>query len=134
MNPFHRQMSTRNISPSKIINQKDKTGLSETKSQRNVLCTVKRLKSQSFYLFPSPSCLCYSIFLCSPICQPFSLSAEHICSLPSRLNSLWTSNANSVRHLIRHINSVSPLIALIPLCNEFLCGIPLVQQNFKLWW
>lgn len=38
-------------------------------------------------------------------------------SLLYGLNSLWTPNANSVRHLIRHINSISPLIAVIPLCR-----------------
>lgn len=125
MDPFYRQMRRRNISLSEIINQRDEAGL------RNVLCTVKHFISQSFYLFSSPSCICYSIPSYSPVCQLFFLSAEHISSLPSCLNSLWTPNANSVRHLIRHINSISPLIALIPLCNEFLCGIPSVQQNFE---
>ena len=121
MDPFYRQMRRRNISLSEIINQRDKTGL------RNVLCTVKRFISQSFYLSSAPSCICSSSPSYSPVCQPFFLSAEHISSPPSCLNSLWTPNANSVRHLIRHINSISPLIALIPLCNEFLCGIPSVQ-------
>lgn len=130
MNPFHRQMSRGNISLSKIINQGDKTGPSETRSRSNVQRTLKLLLSQPFYLFSSSSCLCYLIFL--SVCQAFLLSTEHISFLPSCLNSLRTPNANSVSHLIRHINSISPLIALIPLCNEFLSGIPSVQQNFKL--
>lgn len=87
------------------------TDLSKTKSHN---C--------SFYHFPPSCCFSYSIILYSAICQPFFFS-EHISSLPSCLKSLWTPNANLVRHLIRHINSISPLIALIPLCNEFLCGI-----------
>lgn len=126
MDPFHRQMRRRNISLSKRNNQTDKTGLTENKNQRNVLYTVKCFRAQSSYL----STLLFSFY--SPVCQSFFLSAKHISSLPSCLNSLWTPNANSLRHLIRHINSISPLIALIPPCNEFLSGIPLVQHKFKL--
>lgn len=51
-------------------------------------------------------------------------------SLLYGLNSLWTPNANSVRHLIRHINSISPLIAVIPLCREFVRGVLSGRRHF----
>lgn len=55
-----------------------------------------------------------------------------VSSLLYGLNSLWTPNANSVRHLIRHINSVSPLIAVIPLCREFVRGVLSGRRHFFL--
>ena len=73
-------------------------------------------------LFPLPLVFVNLFSFYRPFCQPVSLPAEHISSLPSCLNSLWTPNANSVRHLIRHINSISPLIALIPLSKAFHCS------------
>lgn len=115
MNPF--QIRRKNISLLSIFNQRHTTEW------------ASRLLSVSS---PSSCCRCRSISLQSPIFQASFLS-EHIPSLPSCLKSLWTPNANSVRHLIRHINSISPLIALIPLCNEFLCGVPSVQQGSELW-
>lgn len=91
--------------------------MKETKSPINVSYTLKCFCSQSIYLFSSASRLLPSF---SSVCQPFLLlPLQGRLHLPY-LNSLWTPNANSVSHLIRHINSISPLIAVIPLCSEFL--------------
>lgn len=91
-----------------------------------------RLQMTLHYLSPTARPPFVSLYpSAATICQRFSPTAARIQSLPFCLNSLWTPNANSVRHLIRHINSISPLIALIPLCNEFLCDVPLVQQHQK---
>lgn len=83
----------------------------------NVSCTLKCFCSQSVYLFFSAPRLlpCFS-----SVCQPFLLPPLQGLFHLFYLNSLWTPNANSVSHLIRHINSISPLIAVIPLCSEFL--------------
>lgn len=91
--------------------------IKETKSQMNVSCTLKCFCSQSIYLFSSAPRLlpCFS-----SVCQPFLLPPLQGLFHLSYLNSLWTPTANSVSHLIRHINSISPLIAVIPLCSEFL--------------
>lgn len=91
--------------------------IKETKSQMNVSCTLKCFCSQSIYLFSSAPRLlpCFSS-VCQPVLLPPLQGLFHL----SYLNSLWTPNANSVSHLIRHINSISPLIAVIPLCSKFL--------------
>lgn len=71
----------------------------------NVSCTLKCFCSQSIYLFFSvPRLLpCFS-----SVCQPFLLPPLQGPFHLSYLNSLWTPNANSVSHLIRRINSISP--------------------------
>lgn len=94
--------------------------MKETKSQMNVSCTLKCFCSQSIYLFSSAPRLlpCFS-----SVCQPFLLPPLQGLFHLSYLNSLWTPNANSVSHLIRHINSISPLIAVLPLCSEFLLAL-----------
>lgn len=79
------------------------------------------------FLLLSTSYLAF--FLCLSAIFPPS-AAGPVSSLLSCLNSLWTPNANSVRHLIRHINSISPLIVVIPLCSEFLCGVLSGRRHF----
>lgn len=83
----------------------------------NVSCTLKCFCSHSIYLFFSAPRLlpCFS-----SVCQPFLLPPLQGLFHLSYLNSLWTPNANSVSHLIRRINSISPLIAVILLHSEIL--------------
>lgn len=70
-----------------------------------------------FLSFLLPMFLCYFIFLCCPICLPFMLP-QNISYAASSFKSLRTPNANSVRHLIRHINSKSPLNGVILLQSD----------------
>lgn len=127
MNPFHGQMSR------------------STFPRQNELIKERRLSRVKlgakatfvpFYLFSPPTLPFSALLLYFPLQSNLSallpLHRTYLIPPPLCLNSLWTPNANSVGHLIRHINSISPLIALIPLCNEFLCGIPSAQQRFTL--
>lgn len=127
MNPFHGQMSR------------------STFPRQNELIKERRLSRVKlgakatfvpFYLFSPPTLPFSALLLYFPLQSNLSallpLHRTYLIPPPLCLNSLWTPNANSVGHLIRHINSISPLIALIPLCNEFLCGIPSAQQCFTL--
>lgn len=122
MTSFHRRTNRRHIFLSNIINQP----LWCRQIPNSMQSTAP--DEPSLPLLYHTSSLCFLIFLHNHNLSAF-LQQQH--TLTSSLNSLWTPNANSVRHLIRHINSISLLIVLIPLSNKFLRDVPLVQLQQK---
>lgn len=118
------------ISLSNRINQRNWSESNQEPNESFMHSKMLQITAILPFLLPFLSLLPY--FSLQPQSVSLSLPLQSISHpSPPCLNSLWTPNANSVRHLIRHINSISPLIALIPFCNEFLCSIPSEQQNFK---
>lgn len=122
MTSFHTRTNRRHIFLSNIINQR--------RWCRQIPLQCKAKLQRSRHYLSAPHILRLLPYF-PPQPQSVSTSPPQKNTLAPSLNSLWTLNANSVRHSIRHIHSISPLIVLIPLCNTFPRCVRVAWRNSK---